>query len=172
MFFTYLTTLNFPSQKMDPFKLHTLISHETPILSSYRESSWISPRFSALQYRLFWEFTANVRKTRTHPIKTLSMDLLHCAQDWRNQFQKSILAAGSYSFKAWTAVFVCGRSCDNCVALRADVFATLIAWSNGLRDFLGEVSIIGWISSNFSSVSRDDFCLVSCLAAILLFSAY
>jgi hypothetical protein len=149
MFFTYLTALTVPSPKMGPVSLHTLVAHETPILSSRKQSSWISPRFSALQCRLFWKFTANVRKPRPHPIETLSIDLVHCAQDWRNQFQKRILAAGFYSIKTGTAVLICGRSCDNCVALRADVFATLIAWASRFRDFLGEVSIIGQISSQF-----------------------
>jgi hypothetical protein len=167
--FAYLTALTVPSQKMGPVTLHTLIAHETPILSSCRQSSWISPRFSALQYRLFWKLTANIRETRPLPIETLSVDLLHCAQDWKTQFKKCILAVGSCSFKAWTAVFVCGRSCDNCVALLADVFATLIAWSSLLRDFRGGVSIVGQISSNFSSVSTVDFSLASCLAVILLF---
>ena len=158
MLFTYLTALTVPSPKMGLFTFLSLIAHETPILSSCRQSSWISPRFSALQYRLFWKFTANVRKTRSHPIETLSLDLLHCAQDWRNQFKKCILAAGSCSFKAWTAVFLCGRNSDNCVALRADVFATFIAWSNCLRDFLvkfqlqGEYLPISLLSAEMISV--------------------
>jgi hypothetical protein len=172
MLFTYLTALNVSPQTMGPFTLHALTAHETSVLSPFRHSSWISPRFSAFHYRLFWKFTANVRKTRPHPIETWSLDLLHCVQDWRNQFKKCILGAGSCSFKRWTAVFVCGRSSDNYVALHAEVFAPLTAWSNRLRDFLGEVSIIGQISSNFSSVNRDYFCLSSCLAAILLLSAY
>jgi hypothetical protein len=127
MLFTYLTELAVPSQTMGPVTLHVLIAHETSISSPYRQSSWIRPRFSAFQDRLFWKFNANVRKIRPHPIEIRSLDLLHYAQDWRNQFKKCILGAGSCSFKAWAAIFVCGRSSDNCVALRTDVFATLTA---------------------------------------------
>ena len=154
---------------MGPVTLHTLTVRETPILSSCRQSSWISPLFSALQYRMFWEFTANVRKTRHRLIETLTVELFQCVQDWRNQFQKCIFEAANYSFKVGTAVFVCGRSCDNCIAPHADVFATLIAWASRLRDFLVEASIIGRISFNVSSVSTVDFNLASCLVASLLF---
>jgi hypothetical protein len=51
----------------------------------------------------------------------------------------------------------CGRSCDNFVVLRADVIETLVAWASSITDFLGEVSSLAWIASNFSSASTVRF---------------
>ena len=145
----------------------TLVAHEPPILSSCRRSSWINTRFSSLQHRLFWEFTVNVGKTMPRPVETLSTDLLHCAQDWRNEFQICILSAGSCSVGKRTALFLCGRSCANFVALRADFF---IPRASPLRDFLGDLPLTNIV--RFLSVNTADFCLAFCLPVVLLFSAY
>ena len=57
----------------------------------------------------------------------------------------------------WTTVASYCRSCYNSVALRADVFETLVSWASRLRDFHREVSSLATISSNFSSVSTVRF---------------
>jgi hypothetical protein len=41
-----------------------------------------------------------------------------------------------YTFNARTTVVSYGRSCKNCVALRADVFKPLVSLASCLRDFL------------------------------------
>lgn len=85
---------------------------------------------------------------------------------------KRILATGSCSSKAWATVVLYGCSFDNFVTFRADVFTTLVSRASRLSGFRGEVSSLAWIAANFSSVSTVHSSLASCLAALLLFSAY
>jgi hypothetical protein len=47
------------------FKSHGVHASHTSFLLSWRGSSWISPGFSALQYRLFWEFASPRNENRT-----------------------------------------------------------------------------------------------------------
>jgi hypothetical protein len=85
--------------------LHALVSHETPILSSCRQSSWISPRFSALQYRLFWELTSPCEEGQDSSEKNTDCgSTCPSCTDRRNQLQKHFLVTILRSFNAWTTV--------------------------------------------------------------------
>jgi hypothetical protein len=104
----------------------TACTHRTPntnFFSMKRWSSWTSPGFSALQYRLFWEFTSP-RKENQDSLEKITNCGSTCPSytDWRNQLQKCIFATGTCSFKAWSTNILHAHSCNSFVAFRPDVF--------------------------------------------------
>jgi hypothetical protein len=54
--------------------------------------------------------------------------LLHRVQTEETDYV-SILATGSRSFQAWTAVVTQGHKCDNSVAISAEVFEIFVSWA-------------------------------------------
>jgi len=80
--------------------------------SSWRGSSWTTPGFSALQYRMFLEFTSPRNENQASLQKNTKCGSTSSYTDWRNKLQKCILATESYTFKVWTTAVLHGRSCN------------------------------------------------------------
>lgn len=82
--------------------------------------------------------------------------------------QECILATGSCSSKIRNSAVFYGRSCNNFVVRRAEVFERLVCWASLLGDFLTDVSSLARIAYNFSSATQLAPCLAFCLAAFSL----
>jgi hypothetical protein len=67
--------------------------------------------------------------------------------------QECVLETGPCSFKAMTKALTMVDIVTIFVVLRAEVFGTIVSWASRWRYFLGEVSSLSRIVSNFSSVS-------------------
>lgn len=82
--------------------------------------------------------------------------------------QDCILATGLCSSKIRNTKVFYGRSCNNFVDLRVEIFETFVCWASLLGDFLTDVTSLARKAYNFSSASTVGSLYSFCLAAFSL----